>query len=74
MGLRSCFGLEAQFGFHEGKILAHRDQFDMWKWSRQAVGLPGLLLGWSPFLKKKIQVEARMQLAKYMAKEAPRVP
>lgn len=46
----------------------------MWKWSRQAVGLPGLLLGWSPFLKKKIQVEARMQLAKYMAKEAPRVP
>ncbi|HJW34250.1 MAG TPA: nuclear transport factor 2 family protein [Holophagaceae bacterium] len=61
--------IEAQFGFHEGKILAHRDQFDLWAWSRQALGLPGILLGWSPFMKRKIQARARMQLAKWMAKE-----
>lgn len=63
--------IEAQFGFHEGKILAHRDQFDLWAWSRQALGWPGILLGWSPFLKGKIQREARMQLAKYMTANAP---
>ena len=60
--------IEAQFGFHEGKILAHRDQFDLWTWSRQALGLPGLLLGWSPWMKAKIQREARMQLAKWISR------
>ncbi len=59
--------IEAQFGFHEGKILAHRDQFDLWAWSRQALGLPGILLGWSPFMRRKIQGRARLQLAKWMA-------
>ncbi len=63
--------IEAQFGFHEGLILAHRDQFDMWKWSRQALGLPGWLLGWSPWMRRKIQREARMQLAKFMASQGP---
>jgi ketosteroid isomerase-like protein len=60
--------IEAQFGFHEGRILAHRDQFDLWAWSRQALGLPGLLLGWSPWLKGKIQGDARKQLAAFMAR------
>jgi ketosteroid isomerase-like protein len=61
--------IEAQFGFHEGLILAHRDRFDFWKWSRQALGLPGLVLGWTPALQRKVQGEARMQLAKFMAGE-----
>ncbi len=64
--------IEAQFGFHEGKILAHRDQFDLWKWSRQALGLPGMLLGWSPWLQGKIRGDARKQLATFMARETPR--
>lgn len=62
--------VEAQFGFHEGLILAHRDRFDLWRWSRQALGLPGLLLGWTPFLKRRIQSEARGQLAAFRVREA----
>src|SRR4051812_20611632 len=31
----------------DGKITEHTDKFDLWKWSRQALGIPGLLLGWS---------------------------
>ncbi len=61
--------ITSQFGFHEGLILAHRDQFDMWAWTRQALGAPGLLLGWTPFLQKKVQLEARRGLEAFMAKE-----
>ncbi len=61
--------ITSQFGFHEGLILAHRDQFDMWAWTRQALGAPGLLLGWTPFLQNKVRAEARKGLEAFMAKE-----
>src|ERR1700752_2857405 len=34
--------ISAQFEFKDGKIIKHTDHFSMWKWSRQALGLPGL--------------------------------
>jgi ketosteroid isomerase-like protein len=40
--------IEATMTFRDGKIVDHRDNFDMWKWSSQALGLPGKLLGWGP--------------------------
>lgn len=52
--------------FKDGLIIDHRDQFDLWKWSRQALGIPGLLLGWSPFLKKKIHKMANKSLEKFI--------
>lgn len=57
--------IAARFEFEDGLIVRHTDQFDLWKWSRQALGLPGYLLGWTPFMKNKIQQRARRQLAKY---------
>ena len=30
--------IDASFEFRDGLILAHRDVFDFWKWSRQALG------------------------------------
>lgn len=50
-----------------GLIADHRDVFDLWKWSRQALGLPGLLLGWSPPLQKKVRATALDGLRKYQA-------
>jgi ketosteroid isomerase-like protein len=61
--------IQSQFGFLDGKVLAHRDRFDFWKWSRQALGLPGLLLGWTPWFRRKFQGRAKTQLAAFMAKE-----
>nr|WP_162569877.1 nuclear transport factor 2 family protein [Variovorax sp. SRS16] len=52
----------------EGLIATHRDRFDFWRWSRQALGLPGLLLGWSPMLKKKVRATAAANLATYLAR------
>jgi ketosteroid isomerase-like protein len=58
--------IRSQFGFLDGKILAQRDGFDLWRWSRQALGFKGLLLGWSPVMKQGIQAEARKSLDAFM--------
>ncbi|MCA0444962.1 MAG: nuclear transport factor 2 family protein [Bacteroidetes bacterium] len=59
----------ARMEFLDGKILKHTDQFSFYRWSRQALGLTGLLLGWTPFLQKKVQSNARQQLVAFMEKE-----
>ena len=55
--------IDAQFEFRDGLIVAHRDRFDFWSWSRQALGAPGLLLGWSPMLRDKVRSQAATRLA-----------
>ena len=60
--------IQASFVFEDGKIIKHDDVFSFWKWSSQALGLPGMLLGWTPFLKKKTQSVARKGLAKFSEK------
>jgi ketosteroid isomerase-like protein len=52
----------------EGLIATHRDRFDFWRWSRQALGTPGLLLGWSPMLRNKVRATAAQNLAAFMAR------
>ena len=61
--------IDATFEFKDGKILRHTDRFDFWTWSRQALGAPGMLLGWSPFLRNKVQTQARATLEKWMEKQ-----
>jgi len=51
----------------DGQITEHTDKFDLWKWSRQALGLPGLLLGWSGFIQNKVHHTAKGSLEKFMA-------
>lgn len=58
--------VKAYFKFHEGKIIEHTDNFDLWKWSRQALGISGWVLGWSEVVQKKIRNRAQDNLAKFM--------
>lgn len=60
--------ISATFEFQDGKIIRHTDDFDLWKWSRQALGFSGLLLGWSGFMRNKIQGTTNQLLRKYMEK------
>ncbi len=60
--------IEANLELADGKIVHHIDEFDFWRWSRQALGAPGLLLGWSGFLKNKVQSAAMKGLEIYVAK------
>ncbi len=61
--------IDAKFRFNEqGLIVEHRDSFDFWRWSRMALGVPGMLLGWTPFLRNKVRAQARANLDKFLAK------
>ena len=51
----------------DGLIVRHRDSFDFWRWSRQALGAPGLLLGWSPYLRQQVRAKAAANLQRYLA-------
>ncbi len=57
--------IEAGFEFQDGKIIKHTDTFDFWKWSSQALGPAGMLLGWTPLLRKKVQKQAGERLARF---------
>jgi hypothetical protein len=60
--------IDGVFEFDEqGLIKRHRDSFNFWTWSRQSLGLPGLLLGWTPFLRAKVRAQAGANLQKYLA-------
>lgn len=62
--------VRSQLTLKDGKIIGHLDRFDLWRWSRQALGLPGWLLGWTPFLKRSIQKTARLSLQKFVKKSS----
>ena len=59
--------VEADFTFcPEGLITSHRDQFDFWRWSRQALGMGGWVLGWAPFFNKQVRRQTRAALDQYL--------
>lgn len=58
--------IKANFEFENGKIVKHIDQFDFYKWSSQALGLTGKLLGWTSFLQNKVQKTALKSLTDFM--------
>ena len=60
--------IKASFKFKDGLIFKHTDYFDLWKWSRQALGWKGHLLGWTGFMKKKIREQAKNSLKTYQEK------
>ncbi|MFB9080399.1 nuclear transport factor 2 family protein [Flavobacterium procerum] len=55
----------AEFVFKDGLIIKHTDYFDIWKWSKQAFGTTGYLLGWTGFFQKKVQKQALLSLKKF---------
>ncbi|MFH6996358.1 nuclear transport factor 2 family protein [Flavobacterium sp. FlaQc-57] len=57
--------VSAEFTFQDGLIIKHTDSFDIYKWSKQAFGVTGYLLGWTGFFQKKIQEQALLSLKKF---------
>jgi ketosteroid isomerase-like protein len=62
--------IRASFRFAEGLIIEHHDHFDWWRWARQALGPPGLLLGWNPLFHAAARSKARGTLADFRGREA----
>ncbi len=60
--------VDARFGFADGLIRTHVDDFDFGRWAGQALGLPGKLLGRTSFFRGMFQKKARAMLATRSAK------
>jgi SnoaL-like domain len=60
--------IDAKFEFQDGLFIKHTDFFDLYKWSKQALGWKGFLLGWTDFMKNKIRKTAQKSLEIYMKK------
>lgn len=60
--------IEAAFLFRDGKIVDHRDEFNLYRWTRQAFGFSGIVLGWTSFMQTKIRARARHRLEQYLAR------
>jgi len=59
--------IDAKYRFADGLIIDHVDTFDLWRWTRQALGPVGLLLGWTPMVQAKVRRQARAGLDRYIA-------
>lgn len=65
--------IDAEFEFDSsGLISRHCDRFDFWAWSRQALGAPGWLLGWSAILRDKVRRQAASNLQRRSAAPSAR--
>ncbi len=54
--------VKAHMKMLDGKIVEHSDAFSIHKWSTQALGFKGKLLGWNSFFQRKIKNMARRNL------------
>jgi ketosteroid isomerase-like protein len=61
--------IDARFTLKDGKIVAHEDSFDLWKWTSMALGAKGMLLGWSPVVKNAVRAEAMKGLELFMKRK-----
>ncbi len=57
----------ATFEIHDGIITKHTDDFDFYKWSKQALGLKGFLFGWTNWFQKKFQKQANLLLDEFIS-------
>lgn len=60
--------IDARFVFRDGLIVEHVDRFDLWAWTRMALGPVGVLLGWSPLVQNKVRGQARDGLKAFLSK------
>lgn len=57
--------IRASFRFQDGKIVEHVDRFDFHRWASQALGLKGVLLGWTPLVRSVVRKNAAKALRSY---------
>lgn len=65
-GNRVINHIKAFMRLKDGKIIEHSDGFRLSTWAAQALGWKGVLFGWTGFMKRGIQKNARRNLAYFM--------
>jgi ketosteroid isomerase-like protein len=65
-GRKVINNVRANMKIVDGKIIEHSDGFSIHRWSKQALGFSGWLLGWNSFFQRKIKNGARKSLLNYV--------
>ena len=68
-GRKVVNNIKAHMRFKNGKIIEHSDAFRLSEWAGQALGLPGILFGWTGFIKRRVRKSARKSLDAFMLKQ-----
>ncbi len=64
--------IDATFTFRDGLIATHTDRFDLYRWTRQALGMKGTLLGWSPLVQGAVRKQADKALTRFLSESRSR--
>lgn len=62
--------IRTRFAIRDGLIFEQTDTFDLWRWSRQALGPAGWCFGWTPRMQQAIRKKARRALADFRKQAA----
>jgi hypothetical protein len=60
--------VHTEMALSNGRIVRQVDRFNLWRWSGQALGASGWLLGWTPLVRNKIRTQAARSLREYARK------
>ena len=58
--------VEAEFVFKDGKIISHKDSFNMYSWCKMAFGFVGIIFGWSFYFQIKLKRMANKRLDSFI--------
>jgi hypothetical protein len=61
--------ISASFVLKDGLIVEHTDTFNLYNWSKQAMGFKGILLGRTSFFKNKLQQRTNSLLNRFEEKQ-----
>lgn len=68
-GKRVVNRIKAFMKLKDGKIIEHSDAFRLSTWIGQALGWKGVLFGWTGFMKRAVQKNAKKSLLNFMQKK-----
>jgi hypothetical protein len=60
--------VHTEMALSNGRIVRQVDTFNLWRWSRQALGARGWLLGWTPLVRDRIRAQAAQSLREFARK------
>lgn len=60
--------IQSEMHFRDGKILQHTDVFDFYRWTKEALGTKGKLLGWMPWFQRAFQKRTHEMLNRFEKK------
>jgi hypothetical protein len=66
--------IHSEFTFDGGRIAVHRDDFDMRRWLRMAIGPVTLVPGISGVLQRRVRAQARRSLDEWIERHGGTLP